>query len=104
MPKSFKSLDDVLQKDSAFAKFRKSVTQQEVLEEFINIFPNFCKTVTPSNINDGVLYLIVENSVLRNEIYLNKKIMIEKINNHFSQIIVTDIKFTNFRNIHRKEK
>ena len=102
MPKEFKSLADVLKKEKAFSKFRHSVKENDVVLEFEKIFPELSKTVKASNINMGTLYLMVDNSVLRNELYLRKILMIEKINNHFNQQIIVDVKFTNFRNIHRK--
>jgi hypothetical protein len=104
MPDKFKSLSDVISKDAAFSKFRHSVKENNVVVEFENIFPKLSKTVTASNVNKGILYLIVDNSVLKNEIYINKNLMIEKINNHFSQQLIVDVKFTNFRNINRKTK
>ena len=104
MPDSFKSLTDILSKDSAFENFRKSVSEQDVVNEFQKIFPDLTKTVKPNNVNKGILYLVVENSVLRNEIYLNKSVVIEKINKYFNQTLIEDIKFTNFRNIHRMRK
>ncbi len=102
MPNKFKSLPDILNKDKAFSNFRKSVRENDVVVEFEEIFPKLKNTVTASNINKGILYLIVDNSVLRNEIFINKKLMIEKINTHFDQQIIVDVKFTNFRNSHRK--
>ena len=102
MPKEFKSVADVL-KEKDFSKFRHSV-KEDVVINFDKIFPELSKTVKSSNINKGILYLIVDNSVLRNELYLNKNLMIEKINNHYKQKIIVDVKFTNFRNIHRKTK
>lgn len=104
MPDNFKSLTEILSKDRAFEKFRKSVSEQDVVNEFHEIFPDLTKTVTANNIHNGILYLIVENSVLRNEIYLNKSVVIEKINNYFNQPLINDIKFTNFRNIYRMKK
>lgn len=104
MPRDFKSLTEIINKEKAFSKFRNSVKENSVIVQFEDIFPKLKNTVTASNISKGILYLIVDNSVLRNELYLNKKIMIEKINNHFNQQIVLDVKFTNFRNIHRKIK
>ena len=101
MPKEFKSLADVLQKEKAFSKFRHSVKENNVVTEFENIFPELSKTVEASNINKGILYLMIDNSVLRNELYLKKRLMIEKINNHFNQQIIVDVKFTNFRKTHR---
>lgn len=104
MPDNFKSLSDILSKEKAFSKFRHAVKENDVVLEFENIFPDLSKTVKASNINKGILYLIVENSVLRNELFIKKNLMIEKINNHFNQKIIVDVKFTNFRNIHRNTK
>lgn len=103
MPKEFKSVADVL-KEKDFSKFRHSVKENDVVINFDKIFPELSKTVKSSNINKGILYLMVDNSVLRNELYLKKNLMIEKINNHYKQKIIVDVKFTNFRNIHRKTK
>ena len=102
MPKKFKSLTEVIDNEKAFQNFRKSVKENNVVNEFSKIFPDLTKTVIPNNVQNGVLYLSIENSVLRNEIYLRKNLMIEKINNHFNQQLIVDVKFTNFRNINRK--
>jgi hypothetical protein len=104
MPKGFKSLADVLTEEEAFSNFSKSVKENRVIVEFENIFPEFKKVVTPSNVNKGILYITVENSVLRNELHLQKMLMINKINKHFNQQIIVDIKFANFRHIYRKTK
>ena len=104
MPKDFKSLTDIMEHEKAFSRFRKSVREQDVQEEFFNIFPDLKKTVEISNIKNGILYLFVENSVLRNELYLRKALVIDRINKHFNNNILTDIKFTNFRNINRNRK
>ncbi len=103
MPSKFKSLKDVIAKENAFSHFRKSVSEQDVLIEFHNIFPSLKKTVSTSSVNKGILFINVENSVLRNEIHLNKQIMIKKINEFFNSTIIKDIKFTNFRKIHREK-
>lgn len=101
MPNYFRSLTDILKKEKAFSKFRKSVNEQDVQLEFFNIFPDLKKTVEISKISSGILYLIVENSVLRNELYLRKALVINKINKYFRNDVLSDIKFTNFRNINR---
>lgn len=98
MPKTFRSLTDIIEKDKAFSKFRKKVKESDVVIEFENIFPELSKTVKASNVNKGVLYLIVENSVLRSELFRNKSLMLEKTNKFFNQQIIVDIKFANFKN------
>ena len=104
MPKDFKSLSEVLTGEKELSNFRKSVRENDIVVMFGEIFPEFSKVIKPSNVHKGILYLIVDNSVLRNELHLRKKMMIEKINKHFNQKIINDIKFTNFRNINRKIK
>ncbi len=104
MPKDFKSLAEVLTGEKGFSNFRKSVKENDVVVMFGEIFPEFNKVIKPSNVHKGILYLTVDNSVLRNELHLRKKMMIEKINKHFNLQIINDVKFTNFRNIYRKTK
>lgn len=102
MPNKFKSLTEVIDNEEAFQNFKKSVKENNVVNEFSKIFPDLTKTVIANSVHKGVLYLSIENSVLRNEIYLRKNLMIEKINNHFNQQLIVDVKFTNFRNSNRK--
>ena len=97
MPNVFRSLTDILGKDKAFSKFRKTVKENDVLTEFNNIFPELSKTVKAAKVNKGVLYLVVENSVLRSELYHQKNLIVEKINKHFNQQILVDTKFANFK-------
>lgn len=104
MPKDIKSLSEILSSEREFSNFRKSIKENDIVIMFNDIFPEFTKVVKPSNVHKKILYLTVENSVLRNELHLRKKQMIEKINKHFNQQIINDIKFTNFRNIYRKTK
>lgn len=98
MSKGIKSLKDIFDNEE-FSNFRKTVKENDVIVKFNDIFPKLENTVTPSNVHKGVLYIVVDNSVLRTELHMNKKLMIEKINNHFNQQIIVDVKFTNFRNI-----
>ncbi len=98
MPDKFKSLTEILEGDKAFSKFRKRIKENNVIEEFENIFPELSKTVKPSRVTKGVLYLIVDNSVLRSELYQKKSLIVKKINDFFKQKIIVNIKFSNFRN------
>ncbi|PID57957.1 MAG: hypothetical protein CR986_08565 [Ignavibacteriae bacterium] len=102
MSDNFKSLSEIIGKEKEFSNFRTSVKENNVINDFYNIFPALEKNVKTSNIYKSILYLIVENSVLRNELNLKKKIMIEKINKHYNQKIITDIKFTYSKNSYRK--
>jgi len=94
--KKFVSLTDVLTKDKAFSNLRKTVLQSDVISEFHNIFPHFNKTVKPVNVYKGTLYLEVENSVLKNELFLQRNLISKKINEHFHKNIIKNIKFKSF--------
>jgi len=91
--KKIVSLTDVFAKDKSLSNLRLTITESEVVTEFENIFPNFKSTVKAINVNRGILYLAVENSVLKSELYLQRKLMIEKVNKHFKKNILLNIKF-----------
>ncbi|MBI1933386.1 MAG: DUF721 domain-containing protein [Ignavibacteriales bacterium] len=93
MLNSFRSLTEVFNNENTFEKFRKSVKEIDVLEGFHAVFPDLKKTVKPKYVKKGILFLSAENSVLKNELFLNRKLIVEKINNHFKEKIITDIKF-----------
>ncbi len=92
----FVSLSEILNKDKSFAKLRKAVLQNDVINKFYIIFPHLKKTVKPLNVYKKTLYLEVENSVLKNELYLQRNLIVKKINNHFNHKIINDIKFKSF--------
>ncbi len=94
--KKFVSLTEILNKDKAFSNLRKTVLQNDVVSEFYNIFPNFKKTVKPLNVYKETLYLEVENSVLKNELFLQRNLITKKINEHFKKKIIKYIKFKSF--------
>lgn len=96
MSKNFKSLTDILNKEKEFDNFRKKVKELDVINDFEKIFPELSKTVKAKNVNNGVIFLKVENSVLRSELFRNKELFVEKINKHFNQKIIVDAKFLNF--------
>ncbi len=93
MLNTFRSINDVINNENTFAKFRKSAKENEVVDKFYLIFPELKKTVSVKSVKKQILFLNAENSVLKNELFLNRKIMIEKINNYFEEKIITDIKF-----------
>lgn len=94
MPTDFRSLTDILKREKEFSAFNKSVKENEVVDKFGNIFPEFSKTVVAKSVKNGTLYLFADNSILRSELHLNRKLMVEKINNYFNEKIISDIKFS----------
>lgn len=93
MPKDFKSVSDILNSDSAFSNFRKVAKENDVLEEYYNIFPDLKKVSEPVKVNKGILFLRVENSVWKSELNLRRNVIMERINKHFNSEIINSIRF-----------
>jgi len=66
-------------------KINAFVKDNEVIEKFYEIFPAFEKIVEPQKIEKKVLLLKVENPAWRNELFLQKEKLVEKINNFFGE-------------------
>lgn len=90
---SFKSISEILQSEKEFDKIREIAEEYNVVEEFINIFPELRGIAEAKRIDKHILYLKVENSVWKSELNLQKKVLIERINKHFKKEIVKNIKF-----------
>ncbi len=91
--KKIVSLTDVFAKDKSLSNLRLTISESEVVSEFENVFPNFRHTVKALTVKNGILYLSVDNSVLKSELHLQRNLMIAKINKHFKKKIVVNIKF-----------
>lgn len=94
MENNFKSVSEVFSKDKAFKNVRDFAKQHGVLDEFHTIFPELKKFTEAKKIERGVLFLVVKNSVLRNELKFKTEQLKNKINVHFKEEIVKSIKFT----------
>ncbi len=92
MHSDFKQIGEIFN-DDAFEKVREVVSQTEVVEKFVEIFPEFKKIAKAKKVRNGILFLRVENSVWRNELHLNKAIMIERINKYVNKKVINNIKF-----------
>lgn len=93
MHSEYKSVDEVIKESAEFQKFRTAVEGFEVLEKMEEIFPEISSFFTAKKVENKVLFIRVENSVMRSELYLNKAKMIEKINKYFKKNLVKDIRF-----------
>lgn len=93
MPKEIKSLTEIIGKEKAFEKVRTAAKQYEVLEEFSEIFPDLKKVAEAVKIENGVLFLRVENSVWRSELKFRQTSLIEKINKKYNEQIVKTVRF-----------
>lgn len=93
MPDNFKSLPDILGKEKAFEKVRKAAKEYDVIEKFSEIFPDLKKVAEAVKIENGVLFLRVENSVWRSELKFRQTNLIDKINKKFNEKIVKTVRF-----------
>lgn len=93
MHNDFKSLSEIINKEKAFSKIRTITRENDILADFVKIFPELSEVAKPVKIVKSIIYLRVENSVWRSELNFNQKIMIEKINNHYKEEIIKNIKF-----------
>ncbi len=88
-----KSVGEVLGEAKEFEKIRTTVRNYSVVKDFKKIFPEFKKVVKPKKVQSKTLFLRVEDSVWRNELNINKRKIVEKINEHYGQEIINNIRF-----------
>lgn len=92
MHNGFKSLKEVFKRERSLAGIREIVDSSDVIVEFYEIFPSLEKVAIPQNCEKKVLKLKVENPSWRNEIKFMETEMIEKINNHFNEKRINQIR------------
>lgn len=93
MRSGFKSLKDVFIKEKSFEAVREMVESSDVIVFFYEIFPNLKNIAIPQQCVKKVLKLKVENPSWRNELKFMESEMIEKINNHFKEKRINQIRF-----------
>ena len=89
----FKDLNEIINKNKEFEKFRSAIEKQDVINRFYEIFPDLKTVVVPVKVERKILFLRVENSVWRSELNFRKNLIIEKINLFFKGDLVKGIKF-----------
>jgi hypothetical protein len=94
MHSSFESIKDVFVQHPGLSKIRKRVEEADIINEFPDIFPELSKLIVPVRVEKKVLFLRVENSVLKSELKFNELIMVEKINRYFKDNRIISIRFT----------
>jgi len=90
---SFKSINDILQTEKEFEKIREIAENYNIVEEFVNIFPELKEIAKAKKVDKQTLYLKVENSVWKSELNLQKNLLIKKINKYFGREVIKAIKF-----------
>ncbi len=93
MPKGFKSLDEIINKDPALSRIRKIINEADVVGDFGILFPELQKIAKAVKAEKKTLTLRVENAAWRNELKFKEKLLIEKINNHYKEERILRVKF-----------
>lgn len=94
MPDGFKSLKEVFNSEPELKKLKSIVDENDVVNDFEIIFPEFKKTTKAVKVNDKTLTLKVENAAWRNELKYKEVLIIEKINSYYHEERINKIKFS----------
>ncbi len=93
MSKSYKSISEILGSSDEFDKFRKAAKESDVVDKFFEVIPGLDGVAEPVKLEKKILFLKVQNSVWRSELFLKQKAIAEKINRFFDEDLVKTIKF-----------
>ena len=86
------SLEELLRKMSNKPKLKKKLDGVEVLDQFDKILgSNLRKYVIDKYFNNGVIYISLSSSVLRNELSMQKAGLISSVNQNIGKKLVKDI-------------
>ena len=88
------SLENILKKILNKPKIKKKLEETEVLNQIEEILGNNLKIyISNKYIKNGILYIHLSSSVLRNELSFQKEGIIDNLNNKLSKKVVKDIVF-----------
>ena len=93
MDKGFERLFDIINNKPEFAGLRKGIKETEVVDRFLEIFPDLGKVANALKVDKKTLFLKVENSVWRSELKFRERVIIEKVNTFFKEERIKYIKF-----------
>ncbi len=88
-----KVLAEIFEGDPGLAAVRKTVKQSDVVLEFYKIFPEMKKVVKPVKVDKKLLFISVENSILRSELKFSENLFVSKVNNYFKEERIKGIRF-----------
>lgn len=94
MPDGFKSIKEIFNTDPALKNIRNVIIENDVVNDFEKIFPEFGKVAKAKSSQYSTLTLKVENAAWRNELKFKEKEIIEKINSYYGQERINKIKFS----------
>ena len=88
------SLENILKKIFNKPKIKKKLEETEVLNQIEEILGNNLKIyISNKYVKNGILYIHLSSSVLRNELSFQKEGIIDNINNNLSKKVIKDIVF-----------
>jgi len=88
------AIGTVLQKLLDTYRLRDRVNEQKVILNFESIMgEQFCRRATAVKIEHGVLFIETVNSVWRHELFYQKQLIKDRINNFFNEPLVKEIIF-----------
>lgn len=94
MPDGFKSIKDVFNNDPALKRIRTVINENDVVNDFENIFPEFTKVAKAKSVQSKTVTLKVENAAWRSELKFKEKEIMDKINSFYGEERITKIKFS----------
>lgn len=93
MGNEIKSLKDIFNSEEDFDKLRNLVKSYDVAADFYTIFPELQSFVSAATVNNKMLLIKVENSIMRHELFLKNELMIKKINDYYNEPRIKAIRF-----------
>jgi len=94
MPNGFKSIKEIFNTDPGLKKIRSIVDENDVINDFEKIFPEFIKVVKAKKVDKKIITLRVENAAWRSELKFKEKEIIEKINSFYKEERIKEIRFS----------
>ena len=94
MPSGFKSIKEIYNTEPGLKKIRSVVDENDVVNDFEKIFPEFIKVVKAKKVVKKIITLRVENAAWRNELKFKEKEIIEKINSFYKEERIKEIRFS----------
>jgi hypothetical protein len=91
--KDFLSFKQIIDTEPGLHGIKELIKRSDTVTKFYKIFPDLKNVVTPVKVEKNSIYLHVENSIWRSELKFRERAVIEKINKHFNETLVTKIKF-----------
>lgn len=89
----FRSLKNIVDASPELESIKKAIKESDVISQFFQIFPELEKVVVPVKVEKKILKMKVENAAWRSEIKFNEKSFVDKINLHFKDHRVNQIRF-----------